>query len=42
MLSDHKPVNGVYEIKLSRPLLIFPSIFERIQNPDGLFKFDKI
>lgn len=42
MFSDHKPVNGSYEVELFKPLLTFPPISERENNPDGRFKFYEI
>ena len=41
MNSDHKPVVGLYEVDLLKPLRFFPEITKE-QNPDGLFKFYNI
>ena len=42
MNSDHKPVNGIYEVALKKPLLIYTPISERKVNPNGRFKFNEI
>jgi len=35
MLSDHKPVYGIYKILIEAPMIINPPLFKTPRNPSG-------